>query len=64
MTSDLLSSVEVFETSAVRAFFRSVPNRNLIVGGIAVLSAILVAATLEALLKPWDWGDEELIEEW
>jgi hypothetical protein len=56
--------VEVFETSAVRAFFRSVPNRNLIVGGIAVLSAILVAATLEALLKPWDWGDEELIEEW
>jgi hypothetical protein len=33
-------------------------------GGAAIVGAALIAATLRPLFVPWDWGDENLNDEW
>lgn len=64
MTNDSQSPIELFKKRAMPTFGNGLHNRKLIVGSIAVLMEILVAASLESLLKPWDWGKDELAEEW
>lgn len=64
MTNGPLSPIEIFEKKAMRSVGNGLCNRKLIVGGMAVLIVILVAASIESLLKPWDWGEDESAEEW
>ncbi|MBT0671782.1 hypothetical protein HT136_25785 [Novosphingobium profundi] len=39
-------------------------TRAWMLGGAAIVGAALIAATLRPLFVPWDWGDEDLNDEW
>ena len=64
MVDNIPIFLKVRERSVTRKIPISASTRAWMLGGAAIVAAALIAATLRPLFVPWDWGDENLSDEW